>query len=151
SVQHRPERRTGKDGKPVKVRGKRGQPSRPPKASVPAARTRGKFSRTTALLAGGGRVRRVTAPKSGRVGRFDAQEATMCAIAEAARERRRVSFVVHFADDSTVSLGSKGGYRGNAVYTRAMGEWENAFEWLSEEVEAVDYRSDRDLETTITG
>ena len=61
----------------------------------------------------------------------------MDAIAEAAREQRRVAFVVHYADGSSHTLGSKWGYRANDAYVRAQGEWEDAFEWLGQEASAV--------------
>ena len=92
----------------------------------------------TNYLAGGARTKRITAPKSARaVGRFDAKQATMEAIAEAAREQRRVAFVVHYADGSSHTLGSKWGYRANDAYVRAMGEWQDPFEWLGQEASAV--------------
>jgi hypothetical protein len=71
------------------------------------------------------------------VGRFDAKQATMDAMAEAAREQKRVAFVVHYADGSSQTLGSKWGYRANDAFIRAEGEWQDAFEWLSQEASAV--------------
>ena len=92
----------------------------------------------TSYLAGGARTKRITAPKSARaVGRFDAKQATMDAMAEAAREQRRVAFVVHYDDGTSHTLGSKWGYRGNDAYTRAQNEWQDAFDWLGQEASAV--------------
>ena len=61
----------------------------------------------------------------------------MDAMAEAAREQRRVAFVVHYDDGTSHTLGSKWGYRGNDAYTRAQNEWQDAFAWLSQEASAV--------------
>ncbi len=134
----RPERRATRSGTPAKIRGRRGQPAHEPPPPTPTAPTPGKFSVQTNYLAGGARTKRITAPKSPRaVGRFDAKQATMDAMAEAAREQRRVAFVVHYADGSSHTLGSKSGYRANDAYIRAMGEWEDSFEWLSQEASAV--------------
>lgn len=134
----RPERRATKSGRPARIRGRRGQPAHEPPPPTPTAPTPGKFSVQTNYLAGGARTRRITAPKSPRaVGRFDAKQATMDAMAEAAREQRRVAFVVHYADGSSHTLGSKSGYRANDAYIRAQGEWEDAFEWLGQEASAV--------------
>ena len=134
----RPERRTTRSGAPARIRGRRGQPAHEPPPPTPTAPTPGKFSVQTNYLAGGARTKRITAPKSPRsVGRFDAKQATMDAIAEAAREQRRVAFVVHYADGSSHTLGSKWGYRANDAYVRAQGEWEDAFEWLGQEASAV--------------
>ena len=117
----RPERRTTKAGRA-------GADPRPARAGRRTSRRRrhrplptpGKFSVQTNYLAGGARTKRITAPKSPRsVGRFDAKQATMDAMAEAAREQRRVAFVVHYADGSSHTLGSKWGYRANDAYTRA--------------------------------
>jgi hypothetical protein len=134
----RPERRTTRSGAPARIRGRRGQPAHEPPPPTPTAPTPGKFSVQTNYLAGGARTKRITAPKSPRsVGRFDAKQATMEAMAEAAREQRRVAFVVHYADGSSHTLGSKAGYRANDAYVRAQGEWEDAFEWLGQEASAV--------------
>ena len=134
----RPERRVTTSGKPAKIRGRRGQPAHEPPPPTPTAPTPGKFSVQTNYLAGGARTKRITAPKSPRsVGRFDAKVATMDAMAEAAREQRRIAFVVHYADGSSHTLGSKSGYRANDAYIRAQGEWEDAFEWLGQEASAV--------------
>lgn len=134
----RPERRTTKSGKPAKVRGRAGAPAHEPPPPTPTAPTPGKFSVQTLYLAGGARTKRITSPKSpSAVGRFDAKQATMEAMAEAAREQRRVAFVVHYADGSSHTLGSKSGYRAGDAYIRAMGEWEDAFEWLGQETSAV--------------
>ena len=134
----RPERRATKSGRPARIRGRRGQPAHEPPPPTPTAPTPGKFSVQTNYLAGGARTRRITAPKSPRsVGRFDAKQATMDAMAEAAREQKRVAFVVHYADGSSHTLGSKSGYRANDAYIRAQGEWEDAFEWLGQEASAV--------------
>jgi len=134
----RPERRTTNSGRPAKVRGRRGQAAHEPPPPTPTAPTPGKFSVQTSYLAGGARTKRITAPKSARaVGRFDAKQATMDAMAEAAREQRRVAFVVHYDDGTSHTLGSKWGYRGNDAYTRAQNEWQDAFEWLSQEASAV--------------
>ena len=134
----RPARRTTKAGTPVKVRGRRGQAAHEPPPPTPTAPTPGRFSVQTSYLAGGARTKRITAPKSARaVGRFDAKQATMDAIAEAAREQRRVAFVVHYDDGTSHTLGSKWGYRGNDAYTRAQNEWQDAFAWLSQEASAV--------------
>ena len=134
----RPERRTTRSGAPARIRGRRGQPAHEPPPPTPTAPTPGRFSVQTNYLAGGARTKRITAPKSPRsVGRFDAKQATMDAIAEAAREQRRVAFVVHYADGSSHTLGSKWGYRANDAYVRARGEWEDAFEWLGQEASAV--------------
>ena len=134
----RPERRVTKTGRPARIRGKRGQEAHEPPPPSPTAPTPGKFSVQTSYLAGGARTRRITAPKSPRsVGRFDAKQATLDAMAEAAREQRRVAFVVHYDDGSSHTLGSKWGYRGNDAYTRALGEWQDAFEWLGQEASAV--------------
>ena len=134
----RPERRTTRSGEPARIRGRRGQQAHEPPPPTPTAPTPGKFSVQTNYLAGGARTKRITAPKSPRsVGRFDAKQATMDAMAEAAREQRRVAFVVHYADGSSHTLGSKWGYRANDAFMRAQGEWEDAFEWLSQEASAV--------------
>ena len=134
----RPERRTTRSGAPARIRGRRGQPAHEPPPPTPTAPTPGKFSVQTNYLAGGARTKRITAPKSPRsVGRFDSKQATMDAIGEAAREQRRVAFVVHYADGSSHTLGSKSGYRANDAYVRAQGEWEDAFEWLGQEASAV--------------
>ena len=45
----------------------------------------------------------------------------MDAMAEAAREQKRVAFVVHYADGSSQTLGSKWGYRANDAFIRAEG------------------------------
>lgn len=136
-ARHRPARRTRSDGQVANVRARRGEPAAAPPPPKPVAPTPGKFSVIRSFLGGGGRTVRVTAPKRSRVGRFDAKQATMQAMAEAAQEQRRVAFVVHYADGSSRGLGAKGGYRANAAYTRAMGEWQDAFEWLSQEVESI--------------
>jgi len=134
----RPERRTTQSGRPANVRGRRGAQAHEPPPPTPTAPTPGKFNVQTSYLAGGARTKRITAPKSARsVGRFDAKQATMEAMAEAAREQRRVAFVVHYADGSSHTLGSKWGYRANDAYVRARGEWEDAFEWLGQEASAV--------------
>ena len=136
-ARHRPERRTRSDGQTARVRARRGEPATAPPPPKPVTPTPGRFSVIRSFLGGGGRTVRITAPKRSRVGRFDAKQATMQAMAEAAQEQRRVAFVVHYADGSSRGLGAKGGYRGNAAYTRAMGEWQDAFEWLSQEVEGI--------------
>ena len=134
----RPERRATSSGRPAKVRGRRGQAAHEPPPPTPTAPTPGRFSVQTSYLAGGARTKRITAPKSARaVGRFDAKQATMDAMAEAAREQRRVAFVVHYDDGTSHTLGSKWGYRGNDAYTRAQNEWQDAFAWLSQEASAV--------------
>lgn len=136
-ARHRPARRTRSDGQVARVRARHGEPAATPPPPKPVAPTPGRFSVIRSFLGGGGRTVRITAPKRSRVGRFDAKEATMQAMAEAAQEQRRVAFVVHYADGSSRGLGAKGGYRASAAYTRAMGEWQDAFEWLSQEVESV--------------
>jgi hypothetical protein len=79
-------------------------------------------------------MRRITAPKSPRsVGRFDAKQATMDAMSEAAaREQKRVALVVHYADGSSQTW-LQVGYRAKDAFIRAEGEWQDAFEWLSQE------------------
>jgi hypothetical protein len=134
---HRPERRVDKAGRQVNVRAARGGDPKPPPPATPTALRPGQFGVTQAFLGGGGKTLRITAPKVSKVGRARAQDAAMDALRTAAAEQRRVAFTVHFGDGSTRSLGSKGGYRGNVAYDRAMGEWENAFEWLTQEVNAV--------------
>ena len=134
---HRPDRRVDRAGRPVNVRAARGEDTKPPPPATPTALKPGQFGVTQAFLGGGGKTLRITAPKTSKVGRTRAQDAAMGALATAAREQRRVAFTVHFGDGSTRSLGSKGGYRGNVAYDRAMGEWEDAFEWLTQEVNAV--------------
>lgn len=134
----RPERRTTRSGEPARVRGRRGEEAHVPPPPTPTAPRPGKFSVQTTYLQGGARTRRITAPRSPRsVGRFDAKQATMDAMAEAAREQKRVAFVVHYADGSSQTLGSKWGYRANDAFIRAEGEWQDAFEWLSQEASAV--------------
>ena len=134
----RPERRVTSSGRPARVRGRRGEEAHEPPPPTPTAPAPGRFTVSTIYLAGGARTRRITAPKSERsVGRFDAKQATMDAMAEAAREQRRVAFLVHYADGSSVTLGSKWGYRGNDAFVRALGEWQDAFEWLKQESSAV--------------
>jgi hypothetical protein len=83
-------------------------------------------------------MRRITAPKSPRsVGRFDAKLATMDAMSEAAaREQKRVALVVHYADGSSQTW-LQVGYRAKDAFIRAEGEWQDAFEWLSQEASAV--------------
>lgn len=118
----RPERRVTRAEDPARVSGRRGR--------MPTCRLRrrhgappGQFSVQTTYLRGGARTKRITAPKSPRsVGRFDANQATMEAMAEAAREQKRFPFVVHYADGSSRTLGSKWGYRANDAFIRAEGE-----------------------------
>ena len=134
----RPERRTTRTGEPARVRGRRGEEAHVPPPPTPTAPRPGKFSVQTTYLQGGARTTRITAPTSPRsVGRFDAKQATMDAMAEAAREQKRLAFVVHYADGSSQTLGSKWGYRANDAFIRAEGEWQDAFEWLSQEASAV--------------
>ena len=141
---HRPCRtpaRTPDDpiGSPARIRGRRGEAGART-AAAHADRTDARASsvcRPTIWPAAPGRSGSPPRSRRASVGRFDAKQATMDAIAEAAREQRRVAFVVHYADGSSHTLGSKWGYRANDAYVRAQGEWQDAFEWLGQEASAV--------------
>ena len=76
-----------------------------PPPPTPTAPRPGRSSVQATYLQGGARTKRITAPKLPlSVGRLNAKQATMDAMAEAAREQKRVAFVVHNADGPSQTL-----------------------------------------------
>lgn len=137
---HRPQRRQTASGEPARVRGRQGEPAHEPPAATPTTPQRGRFGTQTVFLQGGARTIRITAPaRSNATGRDQAKQATQDALRWAAQDRRRVAFVVHYNDGTSVTIGSKGGYRANVAYERSEG-WTDTFEWLTQEAAAVGNR-----------
>lgn len=151
---HRPQRRQTASGEPAQVRGRQGEPAQSPPPATPTTPQAGSFSTQTVYLQGGGRTIRITAPKRrNAAGRAQAKQATTDALRWATQDRRRVAFVVHYSDGTSVTMGAKGGYRANVAWERAEGS-DDTFEWLRDEASAVGNRlgrSDPPLSIPIVG
>lgn len=143
-----PERRKNARGDLARVRGKRGEPARDV-APPPPPPARGAFGVQAGYVPGGGSSWTVTAPRTEGPGRERAREAFVAEVTSRPDDQR-LAINVHTADGQTFRIGSKGGYRPEAIGTGVAGEGYDPFAWLSDVLDGMGYDVNKGRITSIS-